>query len=90
MTVVAFRMHDRAEGAFLLEFGEDAHRRHQPEMVADSDHDACAPAGIERGLRVGLAERERLFAIDMLAGRRDRLHLCTMFGMRRRKNHRLN
>src|SRR5262249_48529152 len=78
MAVVAFRMHDRAEGTLLLKFGEKAHRWHQPEMMADSDHDAGVPASIERGLRIGFGEREWLFAIDMLAGSRNGFDLRTM------------
>src|SRR5262245_11030782 len=90
MAVVAFRVHDGAEGTLLLEFGEEAHRGHQPEMMADGDHNAGAPAGIERGLRIGFAERERLFAVDMLAGRCDGLNLRTMFSVWCRKDHRLD
>ena len=91
MTVVAFRMHDGAGRRLLaLQFGEDAHRRHQPEVMTDTDHDPGASTGIERGLRIGLAERERFFAIDMLASSRDRFNLRTMLCVRRRKDHRLD
>ena len=67
-----------------------AHRRHQPEMMADRDGDAGALDRLEHGDGVGLAEREGLFAVDMLgrAGRRD--HLGGMGGMRRRQHHRLD
>jgi len=47
-------------------------------MMADSDHDAGAAAGIERGLRIGFGEREWLFAINMLAGSRNGFDLRTM------------
>jgi hypothetical protein len=46
--VVAFSMHDGAEGALLLEVGEDAHRRHQPEVMPDSRSRCRRAAGIER------------------------------------------
>src|SRR5262249_16174564 len=90
MAVVAFRMHDRAKGTLLLEVGEKAHRWHQPEMMADGDHDAGAPTGVERGLRIGFVERERLFAINMLAGSRNGFDLLAMFGVRCCEDYRLD
>src|SRR6478609_4789465 len=83
-------MHDGAESALLLEVGKNAHRWHQPKMMPDSDHDAGALAGIECRLRIGLAERKRLFAIDMLAGSRNGFDLRTMLGVRGRKDHGLD
>ena len=54
--------------------------------MPDSDHDAGALAGIECSLRIGLAERKRLFAINVLAGSRNGFNLRTMLGVRGRKD----
>jgi hypothetical protein len=52
VTVIAFRVHDGAEGAGFLELRQHPH---QPKMMANRDNDAGAPAGLERRLRVSFA-----------------------------------
>ena len=59
-------------------------------MMSDRDHDAGAFAGIERGLRVGLGQRERLLAIDVFVRRGSSFDLSTVFGVRRRQDDGLN
>ncbi len=59
-------------------------------MMADRDGDAGALDGLQHGDRVGLAERERLLAIDLLAGLGRRDHLRAVGGMRGRQHHRLD
>src|SRR5689334_23988198 len=58
--------------------------------MADRDGDAGARAGVEHRLRVGPRQRERLFAVDMLAGRGRRLDVRAMARVRRRQHDRLD
>ena len=58
--------------------------------MTDPENDACALTGIECRHGIGLGERERLFAIQMLAGGRDCLHLRAMLGVGSREQHGLN
>ena len=58
--------------------------------MPDPDQNAGAFDGVEHGLRVGLAERKRFLAIDVLAGSGERFHLLTVPGVRRREHHSLD
>ncbi len=78
VAVIALDMHDGAEVRTFDDVVEHAHRRHQPEMMADADHDAGALDRIEHRHCICLAERERFFAVDMLAGGRHRFDLGAM------------
>src|SRR4029453_18942957 len=51
-------------------------------MVPDSNHDIGSPAGLERSLGIGFAQRERLFAVEMLAGACNRFDLPPMHRVR--------
>ena len=59
-------------------------------MMTDPQDNAGALAGVERGYGIGFGERERFFAVQMLAGGGDRFHLRAMFGVRSCKQHGLN
>src|SRR4029078_13037692 len=54
------------------------------------DNKACVLAVIESRLRCSLAERKRLFAINVLAGSRNGFDLRTMLGVRGGKDHGLD
>src|SRR4249919_636809 len=59
-------------------------------MMTDPQDNACALTGIECHHGIGLGERERLFAVQMLAGGRDGFYLRAMLGVGCRKQHGLN
>jgi hypothetical protein len=74
----------------FLELRQQPHRWHEPKMVANCDHNPHPPAGIERRLRIGFAQGEWLFAIEVFPGRGDCFHLRAVAGVRGREYHGLN
>ena len=85
-----FGMHDDAEPAGLHALAQLHHFRMEAAVIAEPERDPGLLHRRDRILRFLLGQRERLFAIDMLALLRGGDHLRGVQRMRRGQHHRVD